>query len=120
MLKERKAEDTLNIKPKLVAPADGKVVGNNRVLNTTELDTKINIPDKDDIKLTKFSNTGVDNIAIKDGKIVNIAEADPKLDMLTGNFNDTVFNKDRDIAVDKVVGVVEIELSSINIGITAF
>ena len=87
MLKERKAEDILNIKPKLVALADGKVVGNNKVLNTTELDTEINIPNKDNIKLTKFSNTGVDNTAVKDSKIVDIAKADPKLDMLTGNLD---------------------------------
>ena len=89
-------------------------------MDTIELNTEINIPDKDNIKLTKFSNAGVDNVAIKDSKIVNIAKADLKLDMLVSNFNNTVLNKDRDIAVDKVIGVVEIELSSIDIGITIF
>ena len=120
MFKERKVEDILDIEFKLVVPADGRVVGNYRVLNTIKLDAEINIPDKDNIKLTKFSNAGVDNAAIKDSKIVDIAEADPKLDMLIGNFNNTVLNKDRDIGVDKVVGVIEIKLSSIDVGITIF
>jgi len=103
-----------------VAPTDSKVASNNRVLNTTELDTKINIPAKNNIKLIKLSNTIVDNAAIEDSKTVNIAKADPKLDILTNNFNNIVLNKDRDAAVDKAVGVVEIELNSIDTGITAF
>ena len=119
ILKERKVEDILDIKFKLVALADGKVVNNNRVLNTTELDTKINIPTKNNIKLIKFSNAR-DNIAIENSKIVNIAEVDPKLDILISNFNNTVLNKNRDIIVDKIVGVVEIEFSSIDTGITVF
>ncbi len=103
-----------------MAPADSKVAGNNRVLNTTELDTKINIPTKDNIKLIKLNNTIVDNTAIKDSKTVNIAEADPKLDMLANNLNNIVLNKDRDATVNKAVGVIEIKLSSINTGITTF
>jgi hypothetical protein len=120
ILKERKVEDTLDIEPKLVAPVDGKVVGNNRVLNTTEPDTEINIPAKDNIKIIKFSNTRVDNAAIEDSKIVDIAKVDLKLNTLISNFNNTVLNKDRDIAVDKVISIIEIELSSIDAGITAF
>ena len=120
MLKERKAEDTLNAKPKLIAPADSRVVGNNRVLDTIKPDTKINIPAKDNIKLIKFSNAAVDNTAVEDNKIVNIAKVNPKLDMLASNFNNTVLNKDKDVAVNKVVGVVEVKLSSIDAGITAF
>jgi len=95
-------------------------VGNNRVLDTIELDTKINIPTKDNINLTIFSNTAVDNVAIEDGKAVDIAKADPKLDILTSNPNNIVLNKDRDAIVNKAVSVIEIELSSIDIGITAF
>ena len=34
MLKEKKAEDILDIEPKLIAPADYRVVGNNKVLDT--------------------------------------------------------------------------------------
>ena len=113
-------EDTLDIKSKLIAPADSRVVGNNKVLNTTELDTEINIPNKDNIKLTKFSNARVDNAAIKNSKIVNIAEADPKLNILISNFNNTVLNKDKNIVVDKVISVIEIKLNSIDAGITAF
>ena len=120
VLKERKVENTLDVELKLMAPADGRVVGNNRVLDTIELDIKINIPAKDNIKLIKFSNAAVDNAAVKNSKIVNIAEADPKLDILASNFNNTVLNKDRDVTVNKVVSVVEVELSSIDIGITAF
>ena len=120
ILKERKVEDILDIKFKLVAPADGRVVGNNRVLDTIELNTKINIPIKDDIKLIKFSNTAVDNTAVEDSRTVNIAKVDFKLDILTSNFNNIVLNKDRNITVNKVVSVVEVELSSIDIGITAF
>jgi len=114
VLKERKAEDILDIEPKLVALADG------RVLDTIEPDTEINIPAKDNIKLTIFSNATVDNTAVEDGKAVDIAKADPKLDILTGNPNNTVLNKDRDAIVNKAIGVVEIELSSIDAGITAF
>jgi len=120
VLKEGKAEDILDIEPKLIALVDSRVVGNNRVLDTIELDAEINIPAKDDIKLTIFSNAAVDNTAVEDGKAVDIAKADPKLDILTGNPNNTVLNKDRDAIVDKAVGVIEIKLSSIDINITAF
>ncbi|XTI94091.1 hypothetical protein V2W45_1335546 [Cenococcum geophilum] len=120
MLKEKKAEDILDIEPKLVALAESRVVGNNRVLDTIELDAKINIPTKDNIKLTIFSNAAVDNVAVEDGKVVNIAKADLKLDMLTSNPNNIVLNKDRDAIVDKAVSVMEIKLSSIDVGITAF
>jgi len=120
IFKERKVEDTLDIEPKLVAPVDSRVVGNNRVLDTIELDAEINIPTKDDIKLTIFGNAAVDNAAVENGKAVDIAKADPKLDMLTNNFNNIVLNKDRDAIVNKAVGVIEIELSSIDAGITAF
>jgi len=112
ILKERKAEDILDIESKLVAPVDGRVVGNNRVLDTIEPDAKINIPAKDDIKLIEFNNT-----TVKDSKLVDIAEVDAKLDMLIDN---TVFNKNRDAVVDRAVGVVDIKLSSIDIGVTAF
>ena len=120
MLKERKAEDILDTEPKLVAPADSRVVGNNRVLDTIELDAKINIPTEDNINLTIFSNTIVDNIAIEDGKAVDIAKANPKLDILSSNPNNIVLNKDRDAIVNKAVSVIEIELSSIDVGITIF
>ena len=120
MLKEIKAEDILDAEPKPVALVDSRVVGNDRVLDTIELDAKINIPTKDNIKLTIFSNAMVDNIAIEDGKAVDIAKADPKLDMLAGNPNNTVLNKGRNAIADKAVSIVEIELSSIDIGITAF
>ena len=99
---------------------DSRVVGNNRVLDTIELDANINIPTKDNIKLTIFSNAIVDNAAIEDGKAVDIAKADPKLDMLTSNPNNTVLNKGRNAIADKAVGVIEIKLSSIDVGITAF
>ena len=62
----------------------------------------------------------MNNAAVKNSKMVDIAEADFKLNMLTNNFNNTVLNKDRDITVDKVVNIIEIELSSIDIGITVF
>lgn len=120
VLKERKAEDILNIKPKLVAPADGRVVGNNKVLDIIKLNAKINIPAKDNIKLIKFSNTIVNNAAVEDSKTVNIAKVDFKLDMLAGNFDNTVLNKDRDVTVNKVVGVIEIKLSGIDVDITVF
>ena len=113
-------EDILDIKPKLVTPADSKVIGNDKVLDTIKLDTKINIPNKDNIKLTKFSNIRVDNAAIKDSKTVNIAEVNPKLNIFINNFNNTVLNKNRDITVDKVINIIKIELSSIDIGITIF
>ena len=95
-------------------------MGNNKVLNTTELNTKINIPAENNIKLIKFNNAIVDNIAIKDSKIVNIAKADPKLNILASNFNNTVLNKDRDVAVNKVISIIKIKLSGINIDITIF
>ena len=120
VLKERKVENTLDIEPKLIAPADGRVVGNSRVLDTIELDTEINIPAEDDIKLIKFSNAAVDNAAVENNRTVDIAKVDPKLDILASNFNNTVLNKDRDITVNKVVSVMEVKLSSINTGITAF
>ena len=120
VLKETKAEDILDTEPKPVAPADGRVVGNDRVLDTIEPDAEINIPAEDDIKLTIFGNAAVDNAAVEDGKAVDIAEADPKLDMLAGNPDDTVLDKGRNAIADKAVGVVEIELSSIDAGITAF
>ena len=120
MLKERKVEDILDIEPKLVALADSRVVGNDRVLDTIELDANINIPTEDNIKLTIFSNAVVDSAAIEDRKAVDIAEADPKLDMLTSNPNNTVLNKGRDAIADKPISVVEIKLSSIDIGITIF
>ena len=72
-----------------MALVDSRVVGNNRVLDTIELDAKINMPAEDNIKLIKFDNTTVD--------------------MLVSN-----------TTVNKAVGVVDIELSSINIGVTAF
>jgi len=50
----------------------------------------------------------VDNAAVEDGKVVDIAKADPKLDILTCNPNNTVLNKDRDAIVNKAVGVIEI------------
>jgi hypothetical protein len=120
VLKERKAEDILDTEPKLVAPVDSRVVGNDRVLDTIELDAEINIPAEDDINLTIFGNAAVDNVAVEDGKAVDMAEADPKLDMLASNPDNAVLNKDRDAIVDKAVSVVEIELSSIDAGITAF
>ena len=120
MLKERKVEDILDIEPKLVAPVDSRVVGNDRVLDTIEPDANINIPTKDDIKLTIFGNAIVDSAAIEDRKAVDIAEADPKLDMLTSNPNNIVLNKGRDAIADKAVGVIEIKLSSIDVGITIF
>jgi hypothetical protein len=120
ILKERKVKDILDIEPKLVALVDGRVVGNNKVLNTTELDTEINIPAKDDIKLIKFSNARVDNMAIEDSKIVNIAKVDFKLNTLVSNFNNTVLNKNKDITVNKVISVIEIKFSSIDTGITTF
>jgi len=95
-----------------VAPVDSRVVGNNRVLDTIEPDAEINIPAEDDIKLIKFNNT-----TVKDGKLVDIAEVDIKLDILTNN---TVLNKNRDTIVNRAVGVVDIKLSSINVGVTAF
>lgn len=103
-----------------MALVDSRVVGNNRVLDTIELDAKINIPTKDNIKLTIFSNTIVDNVAIEDSKVVDIAKADPKLDILTSNPNNIVLNKGRNAIADKAVSVIEIKLSSIDIGITAF
>ena len=120
VLKEGRVEDILNTEPKLVALADYRVVGNNRVLDTIELDAKINMPTKDDINLTIFSNAVVNNVAIEDGKAVDIAKADPKLDILTSNSNNIVLNKDRDAIVNKAVSVIEIKLSSIDAGITAF
>jgi len=112
VLKERKAEDTLDIKSKLVAPVDGRVVGNDRVLDIIELDAKINIPAKDNIKLIEFNNT-----TVEDSKLVDIAEVDTKLNILANN---TVLNKNRDAIVDRAVGVIDIELSSIDIGVTIF
>jgi hypothetical protein len=120
MLKERKAEDILDIEPKLVALADSRVVGNNRVLDTIELDANINIPAKDNIKLTIFSNTMVDSAAIEDRKAVDIAKVDPKLDMLASNPNNIVLNKGRDAIANKAISIIEIKLSSIDIGITTF
>jgi hypothetical protein len=52
--------------------------------------------------------------------VVDIAKADPKLDMLTSNPNNVLLNKDRDAIVDKAISVIEIKLSSIDIGITTF
>jgi len=95
-----------------VALVDSRVVGNNRVLNTIELDVKINIPTEDDIKLIKFNNT-----TVKDGKLVDIAEVNTKLDIFASNI---VLNKNRDIIVNKAINVVDIKLSSIDIGVTAF
>ena len=103
-----------------MALIDSRVVGNDRVLDTIELDAKINIPTEDNINLTIFGNTAVDNVAIKDGKAVDIAKADPKLDILASNPNNVVLNKDRDAIVDKAVSVIEIKLSSIDAGITIF
>ena len=120
MLKERKVEDILDTKPKLVVPVDGKVVGNNRVLNTIELNIEINIPAKDNIKLIKFSNSVVDNMAVKDSKMADIVQVNPKLDILINNFNNIVLNKDKDVAVNKVINVIKIELNSIDVGITVF
>ena len=120
MLKERKVKNILDIELKLVAPADGRVVSNDRVLDTIELDTEINIPAEDDIKLIKFSNAAVDNAAVENNRTVDIAKVDPKLDILASNFNNTVLNKDRDITVNKVVSIIKIKLSSIDAGITAF
>ena len=120
ILKEGRVENILDIRPKLVALINYRVVGNNRVLDTIELDAKINIPTKDDINLTIFSNAVVNNVAIEDGKAVDIAKADPKLDILTSNSNNIVLNKDRDAIVNKAVSVIEIKLSSIDAGITAF
>lgn len=94
---------------------DSRLVGNNKILDTIELDAKINIPTKDNIKLI-FSNFIVDNAAIEDGKIVDIAKADLKPNILAN----IVLNKDRDTAVNKAISVIEIKLSSIDIGITAF
>src|ERR1700722_16341625 len=120
VLKEGRVEDILNTEPKLVALADYRVVGNNRVLDTIELDAKINMPTKDDINLTIFSNAVVNNVAIEDGKAVDIAKADPKLDILTSNSNNIVLNKDRDAIVNKAVSVIEIKLSSIDEAILHF
>jgi len=112
ILKERKVENTLDIESKLVALVDGRVVGNNRVLDTIELDAEINIPAEDDIKLIKFNNT-----TVEDGKSVDIAEVDTKLDILANNI---VLNKNRDAVVDRAVSIIDIELNSIDIGVTAF
>ena len=120
VLKETKVEDILDIEPKLVAPADSRVVGNDRVLDTIEPDAEINIPAEDNIKLTIFGNAAVDNAAVEDGKAVDIAEADPKLDMLTSNPNNIVLNKGRNAIANKAVSIIEIKLSSIDVGITAF
>ena len=95
-----------------MALVDGKVVGNNRVLDTIEPDTEINIPTKDDIKLIKFNNT-----TVKDSKLVDIAEVDTKLDILTNNI---VLNKNRDTVVNRAVNIIDIKLSSIDIGVSAF
>jgi len=95
-----------------VAPVNGRVVGNNRVLDTIELDAKINIPAEDDIKLIKFNNT-----IVKDSKLVDIAEVDAKLDMLANNI---MLNKNRDAVVNRAVSIIDIKLNSINIGVTAF
>ena len=103
-----------------MALADSKVAGNNRVLDTTELDAEINILAKDNIKLIKLGNAVVDNVAVEDSKIVDIAETDLKLNMLADNLGDIVLNKDRDAAVNKAVSVMEIELSNIDAGITTF
>ena len=111
IVKKRKVEDTLDIEFKLIAPADSKIVGNNRILKTTEPDTNIKLI---------FNNSIVDNAAIKDSKIVNIAKADFKLNIPASNFNNTILNKDRNAIVDKAVSVIEIEFSSIDIGITIF
>jgi len=89
IFKERKAEDILDIEPKLVALVDSRVVGNNRVLDTIELDAEINMPAEDDIKLIEFNNTIVD--------------------MFVG-----------DAVVNKAISVVDIKLSSIDAGVTAF
>jgi hypothetical protein len=40
--------------------------------------------------------------------------------MLASNSNNIVLNKDRDAIVNKAISVIEIELSSIDVGITAF
>ena len=120
MLKKRKVENILNIKLKLIVPVNGKVVDNNRVLNTIELDAKINILSEDNIKLIKFSNSVVDNMAVKDSKMADIVQVNPKLDILINNFNNIVLNKDKDVAVNKVINVIKIELNSIDVGITVF
>jgi len=95
-----------------VALVDSRVVGNNRVLDTIKPDAEINIPAKDDIKLIKFNNT-----MVKDGKLVDIAKVNAKLDMLANNI---VLNKNRDAIVDRAVSVIDIKLSNIDIGVTAF
>jgi len=112
MLKERKAEDILDTESKLVAPVDSRVVGNNRVLDTIEPDTKINIPTKDNIKLIEFNNT-----TVKDSKSVDIAKVDTKLDILINNI---VLNKNKDTIVNRAVSVINIKLSSIDTSVTAF
>jgi len=117
VFKERRVEDILDIKPKLVAPVNGRVVNNNRVLDIIELDIKINMPTKDDIKLIEFNNTMVENKAVEDSKLINITEVNLKLNMLIGNI---VLNKNRDTVVNKAIGVIDIKLSSINAGVTAF
>jgi len=95
-----------------VALVNSRVVGNDRVLDTIELDAKINIPAKDNIKLIEFNNT-----MVKDSKLVDIAEVNTKLDMLVNNI---VLNKNRDTVVDRAVSIIDIELSSIDIGVTVF
>ena len=95
-------------------------MGNDRALDTIKLDAKINIPTKDNIKLIRFSNATVDKAAIKDGKTLDIAKVDPKLDMLASNLNNIVLNKDKGATVNKAVSVIGIELSSIDTGITIF
>jgi len=112
ILKERKVEDILDTEFKLVALVDDRVVGNNRVLNTIEPDAEINIPAEDDIKLIKFNNT-----TVKNGKSVDIAEVDAKLDILTNNI---VLNKNKDTVVNRAVSIIDIELNSIDVGVTAF
>jgi len=112
ILKERKVEDTLDTKSKLVAPVDSRVIDNDRVLNTIEPDAEINIPTEDNIKLIKFNNT-----TVKDSKLVDIAEVDTKLDILTNNI---VLNKNRDTVVNRAVNIIDIKLSSIDIGVSAF
>src|ERR1700733_3038037 len=120
ILKEGRVENILDIRPKLVALINYRVVGNNRVLDTIKLDAKINIPTKDDINLTIFGNAVVNNTAIKDSKAVDIAKVDPKLDILASNSNNIVLNKNREAIVNKAISIIEIELSSIDIGTTTF
>ena len=67
---------------------DSVIRGNSRVLDIIELDTELYIFTENDIKLIEFVNTAVNSVAIEDSRTLNIAEVDPKLDMLIGSLQE--------------------------------